>query len=294
MKNKKFVWAFLLPALVCFLVAFLYPLIRTFIMSFYQVETVTDPMSEWVFDGLENYRLLFASGVFRRSLLNVCLIWFVEGFAVLFLALIFSVIITSNIKGKSFWKAVVYLPNVISAVALASMWLHYVFNNQYGLLKKMGELLHIEFLSNFQWTAPEHLFLSMMIAVAYGAIGYYMLIMTAAIEGISKDYFEAATIDGAGIIRKTIFITVPLLKDVFKRCIVLWTAGALSFFVWSKMFSFNTELATVTPVVYMYDTVFGKTTGSSSTTFNVGVGACVGVVIMVLVLITNRILNRLF
>lgn len=292
-RNKTFVWLFLSPALLCFLIAYLYPVIRTALMSFFYVDTVTDAMNEWSFLGIENYTQMFSSGVFRRSLVNVFMIWLVEGFFVLALALLFAVIITSNIKGKSFWRALIYLPNVISAVALATMWLHFVFNNQYGFFKSIFEFLHWDSMASFQWTSPDHLFLSMMIAVAYGSIGYYMLIMTAGIDGIPVDYYEAATMEGAGVFRKTFHITIPLLKDIIKRCIILWTAGALGFFVWSKMFSFNTELATVTPVVYMYDTVFGKTTGSSATQVNVGVGAAVGVVVMILVLLVNFVMNHL-
>ncbi|MEE0421026.1 MAG: sugar ABC transporter permease [Lachnospiraceae bacterium] len=292
-KQKWFMVRFLAPAVLVFLAIFLYPCIRTLMMSVHKVEFVTDSMSEWTFTGLENFKTLFASPVFIRSLINVLKIWIGAGAAILGLAMLFSVMLTSNIKGKQFWKAVLYLPSVISAVALVTMWLQYVFNNQYGLFKTLFETLHWDKMAQFQWTSPDHLFLSMMIAFTFGSVGFYVLIFVAGIDGISKDYYEAATIDGAGAITKFLKITVPLLKDTIKRSIVLYTAGALGFFVYSSLFSLRMELSTVTPIVYMYENVFGSSLSASSTELNVGMGAAVGVIVTLVVLIVNLVLDKL-
>ncbi|MEG1011136.1 MAG: sugar ABC transporter permease [Ruthenibacterium sp.] len=292
-RRKLFILSFLAPALLCLLGIFLYPAVRTAMMSFCDVSFVTDPTSAWSWVGMKNYMHLFTSRLFQRALWNVVQIWLVEGAIVLALAMIFAVIITSGVKGKNFWRAILYLPNVISTVALATMWLQYVFNNQYGFFKTLFEWLHWEAMAAFQWTAPENLFLSMMIAFAFGTTGFYVLILVAGIDGIPEDYYEAATIEGAGAIRKMFYITLPLLKDIIKRCIVLWSAGAIGFFVYSSLFSFNTELATVTPIVYLYDIVFGKAAGATSQELNAGGGAAVGVVVMGLVLGINGLLDLL-
>ena len=107
----------------CVLLVFLYPAVRTVIMSFFDVRFITDSVDQWTMVGLENYRTLFGSSVFQRSLWNILKIWIIEGAAVLALAMIFAVILTSGIKGKGFFRAMLYLPNVISVVALATMWL---------------------------------------------------------------------------------------------------------------------------------------------------------------------------
>lgn len=262
-------------------------------MSFFKVGFVTDNMDSWQFAGMGNYVKLMESPLFKRSMENVLMIWLLEGVIVLALAMLLAVIITSGVKGKNFWRAVVYLPHVISAVALATMWLQYVFNNQYGFFKVLFEALHLNGLAAFQWTAPENLFLSMMIAYAFGSVGFYVLILAAGINGISEDYYEAARIEGAGIFQQWKSITVPLLKDMIKRCIVLYSAGAIGFFVYSTLFSFNTEMATVTPMVYMYEVVFGNAIGASSSELNVGAGAAVGVIIMILVVVVNTVLDKL-
>lgn len=294
MKKKKwFIIRFLAPAVLCFLVIFLYPCIRTLMMCFHKVNFITDSMDAWTFTGLENLATLFSSPVFLRSLVNVLKIWILTGAVILGLALLFSVMLTSGIKGKKFWRAMLYLPNIISAVALVTMWLQYVFNNQYGFFKTIFEKLHWEKMAQFQWTSPDHLFLSMMIAFTFGSVGFYVLIFVAGIDGISKDYYEAATIDGAGAVKKFVMVTVPLLKDTIKRSIVLYTAGALGFFVYSSLFSLRMELATVTPIIYMYENVFGSSLSASSTELNVGMGAAVGVIVTAMVLVVNLILDKL-
>lgn len=292
-KKKWFMIRYLAPAVLCFLVVFLYPCIRTLMMSFNSMKFVTDNMDTWTFAGLNNYADLIRSPVFRQSVVNVMKIWIGGGAATLGIAILFSVMITSGIKGKNFWRAMLYLPSVISAVALVNMWIQYVFNNQYGLFKTLFEALHWKKMAEFQWTSPEHLFLSMMIAFVFAGVGFYVLIMIAGIDSIPTDYYEAATIDGAGAVRKFFFITLPLLKDTIKRSIVLYTAGALGFFVYSSLFTNNTSMSTVTPIVYMYENVFGSSLSVSASELNVGAGAAVGVIVTIMVLIVNFVMDRL-
>ena len=292
-KKKWFVIRFLAPATLCLLVIFLYPMIRTVLMSFHKVGYVTDNMTKWEFTGLGNYIKLMNSPLFRQSLINILKIWLIGGAVILGLAMVYSVIITSGIRGKNFWRSMLYLPHIISSVALATMWLQYVFDNQYGLMKRLFEFLHLDAMANFQWTAPENLFLSMMISYGYAGIVFYMLIMAAGIDSISEDYYEASRIEGAGLIKQFFYITLPMLKDIIKRSIILYSAAAAGFFVYSTLFSFNMENATVTPMVYMYEVVFGSSIGTTATDLNVGAGAAAGVLIMVLVLIVNAVLSRI-
>ncbi len=294
-KRKAFIFWFLVPTLVCLIVFYVYPTFRTVSMSFFSAAFVTDDASAWTYVGSANYINLFRTSLFRVSLVNAMKIWLLEGAVVILIALLFSVILTSGIVGKSFWRSMLYLPNVISAAALSAMWIHYVFNNQYGLFRTMFMTLGWKSLAQFQWTASENMFVSMMIAYTYASVGYYVLILTAGIDSIASDYYDVAEIEGAGMFKKTIHITVPFLKPVFKRVIILWTAGAIGFFTYSKLFTLYPELSTITPVVYMYTAVFGQqsASGVGGAALNVGGGAAVGVIVMIIVLLVNTIINRL-
>ena len=137
-RNKGMIVLFLAPAVLMFSVIFLYPIVRTIIMSFFKIDGITDPVSKWQFTGLANFMKLANTSLFRISMWNLLRIWFIGGVIVMSLALLFAVIITSGIRFKSFFRAVIYLPNIVSAVALATMWLQYVYSPKFGLLKTVS------------------------------------------------------------------------------------------------------------------------------------------------------------
>ena len=138
-KNKGLIVGFLTPMLISLVIMYFYPVLRTVMMSFFQIESVTAKTSDWVFNGFGNYAKIFGSASFQTSLWNMGRIWLVGGIITLSIALLFAVILTSGIRFKKFFRAAIYLPNVISAVALATMWIQYVYNNDYGMLNKMLE-----------------------------------------------------------------------------------------------------------------------------------------------------------
>lgn len=262
-------------------------------MSFFKIEGVTDPVSKWEFSGFANYIKLFNTQLFRISMWNIFRIWLLGGIIVMALALLFAVILTSGIRFKSTFRAIIYMPNVVSAVALATMWLQYVFSPKFGLFKSIGDFLHWEWLSKFQWLNPDHLFLALLVAYCFGMVGYHMLIFASGIERISTDYFEAATLDGANKIQQFRYITLPLLKGVLKTNITMWSVSSAGFFLWSQLFSMvvsNTQ--TITPVVYMYQNIFGA--GNSMTERNSGIGAAVGVLLSICVVIIFVVCNKIF
>lgn len=236
-RNRTMMITFLTPALLSFCLVFLYPIIRTIFMSFFYVRTVTDGFGKWEFVALANYAKLFASPMFVQSLENIFNIWLWGGIAVFIVALFFSTLLTSGFKGKSFYRAAIYLPNVVSAVAMATMWIQYAFNSKYGLFHTVFEFLGMEKMAAFQWTSPDNQFLALTLAYCFGMVGYYVLIFMAGIEKIPTDYYEAATLEGANIFKKFIHITLPLMRGVLRSSVVMWSVTSIAFFIWSMMFS---------------------------------------------------------
>ena len=287
-KRKSFIIAFVSPCVLAVLVMYLYPIIRTAIMTFFAIDSVTADVSKWTFNGVDNYVKIFTSPTFQRAMSNIFLIWLIGGIFVLAFALLFAVIITSGIRFKKFFRAAIYLPNIISAVALATMWIQYIYNQDYGLLNQILELFGLE---GKNWLGTDMKFWAMLGAFIFGAVGYYMLIFINGIERIPADLYEAATIDGANKIQQFWRLTLPLLRGIFKTNITFWTVNSLTFFLWSKMFSpISSEAATMVPVVYLYDTVFG-TTGNVQR--DAGAGAATGVVLAVLVGLVYFVMNKL-
>ncbi len=289
-KNRAMIAAFVLPCTLSLLLMFLYPVARTIVMSFFDIDSVTAAAGTWKFNGLDNYKRIFGSATYLTSLSNMVKIWIVGGVLTLSIALLFAVILTSGIRFKKFFRAAIYLPNVISAVALATMWIQYVYNQDYGLLNNMLEMVGLD---GVRWLGTDMKFWAMLFAFVFGAVGYYMLIFISGIERIPQDLFEAATIDGATRIKQFFRITLPLLKGIIKTNITFWSINTITFFLWSKMFSpVSTEASTIVPVVYLYDTVFGSTGNAER---DAGAGAAVGVVLAIFVgaiyLITSKLLK---
>lgn len=288
-KNKLMIFLFVFPTVLCLLLMYAYPVIRTVIMSFFKVESVTAPVSEWSFYGLSNYAKLMRNNGFLTSMRNMLLIWIVGGVITLVLSMLMAVILTSGIRGAKFFKAAIYMPNIISAVALATMWVQYVFNYDYGLLNQIVNLFGGE---SVQWLGSDLKFWAMLAAFIFGSVGYYMLIYISGIEGIPQDLYEAATLDGADKLQQFGTITLPLLKGVIRTTVTFWSINATTFFLWTKMFSpVNTEGSTIVPVVYLYDTVFG---GKGVTTRDAGAGAAVGVLLTIIIIVIYVVTNALF
>jgi len=283
---------FLTPAVLMFVLVFLYPILRTILMSFFKIEGITDSMAKWQFTGLANYQKLAETSLFRISMWNLFRIWLIGGLGVMSLALLFAVIITSGIRFKSFFRAMIYLPNVVSAVALATMWLQYVYSPKFGLLKDVFTALGLKHLAKVQWLDNDHKFMALLIAYCFGMVGYHMLIFASGIERIGEDYYEAATLDGANKLNQFRYITFPLLKGVFKTNITMWSVTSVGFFVWSQLFSTVTaDTQTITPMVYMYMMIFGA--GNSMTERNAGLGAAIGVLLSICVVAVFMICNKL-
>ena len=287
-KNKTLIFFFIAPTVICLLLMYVYPVLRTAVMSVFRVEDLTSNVSEWTFNGFANYVKIFHNASFITSLKNFLAIWIVGGAITLALSLLIAVILTSKIRFQGFFRAAIYLPNVISAVALATMWVQYIFNYDYGLLNQLVTFLGFD---KIRWLSTDAKLWAMIAAFIYGSIGYYMLIYISGIEGIPTDLYEAATIDGASKGRQFFSITLPLLKGIVKTTITFWTINAATFYLWSKLFSpVQTEGSTIVPVIYLYDTVFG---GKGVIERDAGAGAAVGVVLTLFIVAVYIVTEKL-
>ena len=285
--NRLVIISFLGPAVLFYLLIFLYPTLRTIVMSFFAVESVSDPVSLWTFNGLANYKRAFTGmPIFLQSLFNILRIWFFGGIGVMIIALLFAAILTTdNFKGMKFFRAAIYLPNLVSAVAMAAMWLNFVYHPEIGILSSSFKLIGLETLSQTQWTGPGTRFWAVLVAYSFGMVGYHMLIFISGIEQIPKDYHDAARIDGANVFQRFANITVPFIRGVTRTNIVMWTVFIVGFFLWGHLFSpVMPSNDTAGPLNVLFHTVFG-TTAAANVVRDSGTGAVMGVSMMVMVII---------
>ena len=286
-QKRSTMFLFIAPAITLFLVFFIYPLIRTAAMSLFEVRAISSPVNTWNFIGFENFRYL-SKTTFPDSVGTLVKIWFVCGIIIFFLAMFFAVMLTSGIKGKGFFRSMLYLPNVIPQIAIGYMWTLYVFSSRFGMLKKVFTSLGWTKLAEFGWTSPDNMFMSMCVAYIFSNVGYFVLMYMAAIESIPTSMYEAATIDGASKMDQFKSITLPLIGNTLISSITIWTTRVCAFFALSRVF---VAAKTVSPLMYIYDVVFGSESGNTA----VGVGAAGAVVltgIVVFVFVTSNLIPK--
>lgn len=292
-RNKSMILAFALPSTLLFLAIFIYPIIRTVIMSFFSIQEITDSFGKWKFNGIQNYVDLMSTSLYQQSWINLIKIFFIGGFVTLGISLLLAVVLKSGVRGKGFFQAAIYLPNVISAVAMATMWIQYVFNSSYGLLTNFFRAIHLDFLADIQWLDSEHKFWALLFSYCFGMVGHFMLIWVSGIERISPEYYEAASIDGANRFNQFFHITLPLLKGILRTNIIMWSISVSGFFIWSKLFSpISADTTTVVPMVYMYQKLFGAE-NTDMISRDAGSGAAIGVMLCVFIVVIFTITNRL-
>ena len=289
-KNKTMIVVFLTPAVLLFLGIFLYPIIRTVIMSFFKIDGVTDSMDLWKFVGFGNYTKLMSTSLFKTSFFNLFRIWLIGGLVVMSLSLLFAVILTSGIRGKKFFRAIIYMPNIVSAVALATMWLQYVYSPRYGLLKDLFTALHLDNLAKIQFLDNDHKFWALLFAYCFGMVGYHMLIWLSGIERISPEYYEAATIDGAGHFQRVWYISIPAISVTILTVFILNLAKVLNLFD-SVFVLQNDSVIKSSDVIGTYVYRLGIT--SADYGVSTAAGLFKSVISLVLITVANRLSKKM-
>ena len=288
---------FLAPIVIAFGFAYLFPVLRTIQMSFFQVSDISAARKTWEFVGLYNYEDLFSRQLFSVSMRNMLLIFAVGGVLVFGISIFFAWVLHKGMLGGNLWRNIIYLPTVITPVAMITVWTQYVYNNRYGLLKTVFDALGLESAANIPWTSTQYAFWAMLIAYVFCSIGGNLLVYMAAMNKVPSDIYEAAYIDGATDGQAFFKITLPLIMDNIKTQVTFWVIGCIGFFLWSKVFSVvPSDPTTIAPSSYMYEQIFGASISANAVagSTNVGLGAAIGVVLCIMTVVALAVINLVF
>lgn len=275
-------------ATLFFLVFFIYPALNGFYISFFDWDGFSTNMR---FVGLGNYQELFTDRHFWSVVMrNTFLIIFLGGAAVFFFALLFSHLMTGDVAGKSFLRAAIFFPNVVNPVALVILW-SFVYNQDWGLLN--GTLRTVGLGSWAQtWTGPAGLFWALLLGLVWIFVGFYTVILVAALDQVPASYTEAATLEGATPFQVFWKIKLPLIRNVLSIALVLWVITAMKQFAflysWGGGGSFPQE-GQQNLAVYMYSMSFG----SREAIYRMGYSSAMGVLMLAIVGILALIFWRM-
>lgn len=213
------------PWIIGFLVFSLGPIIASAYLSFTEYKIAGTP--EWI--GLENYRqAFFVDKQFWPSLGRT--VYYSVALVVLgvSLSLAAAVLLNQNIKGRAFYRALYYLPSLTPVVALAILW-RWLLQPQVGLVNTMLYQVGIEgpgWLTDSDWAIPALIMVGLWASIGGGR----MIIFLAGLQGVPKELFESAEIDGANAFQRFFNITLPLISPVIFFNVILGVIGSFSVF----------------------------------------------------------------
>lgn len=285
--SNRFIAALLLPASLLYLVFFLLPTAQTVYYSFFDFSGLSENKS---FTGLDNYKELLTDDLFLLSMKNTFIILLLGGVLVFGLAFLFTAMLNSDLRGKRFFRAIIFIPNVIATIALTTLW-GYIYNPRFGLLNSALKLLGFE--GKTTWTDPDKIFWAMLVALVWIFVGFYMVLLLAGTDKIPVDYYEAAKLDGANQVQMFVQITIPLLWDVITVAVVMWSIAALKIFEFPFAFtSLEPVPETYTTAVYLYVMGFGQRTPIYRMGYASAIGVYMLVVVVILIIFLRRIMRR--
>ncbi len=284
-KKKAPLLVFLIPAFLFMAVFLYYPFFQNILNSFMQIAGLGKAATGYNEPWYLNYVQLFQDTSMLTAMKNTMWLMLATIVFQVGIALILALLVDTIRRGSQFFRTIYFFPIVISATALGLLFnLIYLYNG--GMLNQL--MAAFGSLVNIDWKGDDHFFTTMLTPVMWQYVGFYFVILVTGLNNISEDIYQAAAIDGASGLRKTFYITLPLLRNVICTCLVLAVTGALKVFdlpwvMFGRGAPLNQSWLTGT---YMYEATFVRG--------NVDYGSAIAVVIVVLGIAVSQIANAIF
>ncbi|MCR5053593.1 MAG: sugar ABC transporter permease [Lachnospiraceae bacterium] len=250
---KSFIAICTIPPILLTIVFMLIPMANAVYLSFTDSTALSVGLnSRFVF--LENYKYMLRDDDFILALINTLKLMLIVPAVTVFFSLILAFILTQGkLPEKKVYRTIFFFPSILSLTVVGIVW-SFVFNPTKGILNHFLELISLEQWKH-SWLGESRTALWCIgVALIWQAVGYYMVMHVAAIDGISNDVYEAASIDGANSTQKFFKITIPLLRRSIGITYVLSLSGTinLSFTLSNVMTGGGPNGASSVLLQYMY------------------------------------------
>ncbi len=222
LKNPYVYFLFIVPTITLYGLFFIWPMLT----SAYYAFTDYVGLEGYHYVGLDNFDKAFGDPDFvasiRRNLVFIVFSVFIQ----VPLIILFSLLISNVKRLQGFYKTTVFMPSILSTSVIGILW-GYIYHPDIGLLNNILKIFGVDpvyWLAETRWPLP---LLSILITNAWQWMGFYIVLILAAIFTIPKEINEAAEIDGATGMQKAVYLTVPLIKPIISVVVMLSIAGAL-------------------------------------------------------------------
>ena len=249
LKRTGFILLCVVPAVVLFTIFMVVPTFNVFRLSLYQRSTFNP---NEVFIGLKNFQMLMRDANFIRSMQNMLLLIVLVTVFTMATALIFAGILTrEKLKGQDFFRIVFYIPNILSVVVISGIF-SAIYDIDRGLLNSILNLFGKE---GILWKGEEHVIMSLVIAMVWQAIGYYMVMYMASMSAVPGSLYESAGLDGADRVTQFFQITIPLIWTNIRTTLTFFIISTINmaFLFVSAMTGGGPNNASNVALLYMYN-----------------------------------------
>ncbi|MFC1432551.1 carbohydrate ABC transporter permease [Streptacidiphilus sp. N1-3] len=279
-------YAFIAPLGLGLAVFYLWPVLQTAYFSF----TAWGAFGGHSWSGLDNYRQLLHDHEFGQALVNT-LAYTALGLVSIPLAIVFAALLDRpGLRGTGAYRTLFFLPVVTMPVAVAMVW-RWLYNGDYGLV---NYLLSLVGLKGPHWVSDPRVALFALVVVGvWSSIGYNLVIFLAGMQGIPKEYYEAAEIDGAGPVRQFFSVTLPLLSPTAFFVSVISVIGSLQLFDLVYVMAGSGAAARSNPAFPRLETVVQLFYDRAFVTNDRGYAAAIVMVLLLIIVLLTAVQFRL-
>lgn len=274
--RSKYGYLFILPFFIAFIFLGLYPVLFTFSLSVQK----WDGLKPETFVNIENFKRLFTDKIFYLSIWNTLRIWVISYIPQILAALLLSAIFTMyNVRGMKAFRAIYYLPNLITAASVGLLF-NLLFNGNKSVVNNILQALNVKGAPFDFFNSP--VFTSNLTSYIqwWMWFGYTTILVMAGITTIDRNLFEAARVDGANRGQTYRKITLPLIKPTIVYITITSIIGGMQLFDVPSTMSDGTgepDKAILTAAMYLYNQGFKNHNYGYSAAISVGLFVVIGV-----------------
>ncbi|OXM17082.1 carbohydrate ABC transporter permease [Paenibacillus herberti] len=284
LQRKLFIAAFIIPTFLYFCLFTIYPILQALYNSFFDWSGMSQ-FKDYV--GLQNFKDLLQDPIMLNAIGNDYFLVAGKVIGIMLIATFFAIALTRlRIRGAGFFRSIFFIPNVLSVVVVGVLW-GFIYNPQIGFLNAFLSLFTKEPVT-INWLGFEsHSIWMLLPPTIWAGIGFYMILLIAAITNIPESLYEAADIEGAGQWHQFWHISLPLVWEQMKISIIniMMTTLNGSFVIVTIMTAGGPDNSTQVMGSYLYQQAFKQA--------HFGYGASIGIAILTTSLVTTLLLQWL-
>ncbi len=274
------------PAAILFLLFMIVPTLNVFRMSLFK-RSAYSPTEQFV--GVDNFVKLFSDANFIRSMQNTILLIVMVTIVTFAFALVFAAILTrETIRGQNFFRIIFYIPNILSVVVISAIF-SAIYSTNNGMLNSLLSMLSGKTVA-ILWKGESMVMISLIIAMVWQAIGYYMVMYMASMSSVPISLYESAQLDGANKVRQFFEITIPLIWTNIRTTLTFFIISTINmaFLFVKAMTSGGPNGASEVALSYMYKQAYTNSTYG----YGMAIGAVVFLFSFALSALVNRVTER--